>query len=194
LAKRPAPPDDLGPVRFSVSTEYGPRDVRLQADESMGGPLAALQTSHAATYKGKWTVHFGHVPLQLKTHVHADAIEELFIFLIELVDAGFGEWTVRDKSQTLVIEAQVYGPDADLEFGDGEGGPPSFKRVQFPKRAKVRLRALVEECARFLRRLLVDVTVADPTFAGADEVRADLDALVEAVAALPLEFRAKDGS
>lgn len=195
MPRRAPPPDDLGPVRFSITTEYGPRDQREAVPQDvMGGPLAALVASHGAVYRGKWSAHVGSCPINLKTHVHTDAIEELFVFLIEVVDGGFGEWILRDKDDVLIVEAQVYGPDVELEFGDADGNKPTFRRVQFPKRAKVRLRALVEECGRFLGRLIVDVTVADPDFAGADEVRADLDSLLGAVSNLPLEFKSRDAS
>jgi hypothetical protein len=153
-----------------------------------------MQAVHAVVYRGKWAAHFGGVPLKLKTHVDIEAVEELFVFLIELVDGGFGEWTLRDKDQLIVLEAQVFGPDADLEFGDANGEPPKFRRVQFPKRAKVRLRALVEESARLIRRMIVEVCVAHPEFTGADDIRADLDALVGAVAGLPLTFHAEVAS
>jgi len=195
LARRLPPPEDLGPVPFSITTEYAPRDERLPHPvDLVGGPLAELQAIHATIYRGKWAAHFGGVPLKLKTHVDVEAVEELFVFLLELVDGGFGEWTLRDKDQTIVLEAQVFGPDADLEFGDAEGNAPRFRRVRFPKRAKVRLRALVEESARLIRRMIVDVSVADPDFGGADEISADLDALVEAVAPLPRDFGNKDES
>ena len=195
MARRAPPPDDLGPVPFSVTTDYGPRDERLPPpDDVSGGPLAELQARHAAVYRGRWTAHFGGVPLKLKTHVDLEAIEELFVFMIELLDSGFGEWSLRDKNQFIVIEAQVFGPDADLEFGDADGNAPKFRNVQFPKRAKVRLRALGEECSKLIRRLIVEVAASDPAFAGGDEVRADLDALVDAVAPLPESFQAKDAS
>ncbi len=193
MAPRLPPPDDLGPVPFSITTEYGPREERLPLPtDVVGGPLAWLQAIHAAVYRGKCAAHFGGVPLKLKTHVDVEAIEELFVFLLELVDGGFGEWILRDKDQTIVIEAQVFGPDADLEFGDEDGAAPRFRRVVFPKRAKVRLRALIEESARLIRRMIVEVTVADPSFAGAEELRSDLDELVAGVAHLPLTFDAAD--
>lgn len=192
MATRLPPPDDLGPVPFSITTEYGPRQERLPPPIGViGGPLASLQAIHAVVYRGKWAAHFGGVPLKLKTHVDIEAIEELYVFLIELVDGGFGEWILRDKDQTIVLEAQVFGPDADLEFGDADGEAPKFRRVLFPKRAKVRLRALVEESVGLIRRMVTEVAVADPGFGGADELRADLDALVQAVADLPLTFGAE---
>ena len=194
------PPPDLGLIPFAVPLEHTPREAGDRAGPRArveGGLLSALQGSHAAAYRGKWVLQFGDVPLKLKTHVDLHAVEELFVFLIEMVDGGFGEWSVQDKSELLVIEADVHGADVALEFGDGDGGPATFRRVRFPRKATVRLRAVVEECARLIRRLVVDASVADPDFAAraeVDELRSDLDALVEAVAHLPREWKPKKGA
>lgn len=159
--------------------------------------LSALQGVHAAAYRGKWTLAFGDIPLKLKTHVDLQAVEELFVFLLELLDGGFGEWTLEDKNELLVIEATRRGVDVALEFGDGDGGYGKFRRVKFPAAGNVRLRALIEECARLIRRLLTDASVADPEFADrpdVDELRSDLAALVDAVQEMPREWPKKKGS
>lgn len=193
-------PSDLGNVPFLVRLEHTPRSADERGprrDHEPGGVLSALQGVHAAAYRGKWTLLFGDVPLKLKTHVDLSAVEELFVFLLELVDGGFGEWTLEDKDELLVIEGTAHGADVALEFGDGDGGPGRFRRVRFPGTAHVRLRALVEECARLIRRLVTDATVADAEFGGgsdADELLADLSALVDAVGHLPREWPTKKGA
>jgi hypothetical protein len=194
------PRSDLGPIPFSVTLEHTPRDADERGGPRprvQGGILSALQGAHAAAYRGKWTLQFGDVPLKLKTHVDLHAVEELFVFLLELVDGGFGEWSVEDKGDLLVIEGDVHGADVSLEFGDGDGGPARFRRVQFPAKATVRLRALVDEGARLIRRLVTDASAADPDFAARpefDELRADLDALLDAVAHLPRDWAPKKGA
>lgn|GEM_PF-5161030 len=196
---RPSRPD-LGNVAFSVTLEHTPRSADERGPRRAmepGGILSALQGVHAGAYRGKWTLLFGEVPLKLKTHVDLHAVEELFVFLIECVDSGFGEWSIEDKGDLLVIEANVHGADVLLEFGDGDGGPGVFRRTRFPQTATVRLRALVEECARLLRRLVVDASVADPEFGArpdVDELNADLTALVDAVQSMPLEFKPRGAS
>lgn len=194
----PKPPRDLGNVPFSLTVDHAPRDAAERGPArpmEAGGVLSALQGVHAGVYRGKWTLAFGDVPLKLKTHVDVSAIEELFVFLIELVDGGFGEWTLQDKDELLVIEATARGVDVGLEFGDGEGGPGRFRRVRFPATAQVRLRPLVEDCARAIRRMVLEAGVAHEEFgarADVDELTADLDALVEAVSAMPREWARRD--
>lgn len=193
-------PRDLGNVPFSVTVDHTPRapSERGPRRELMsGGLLCALQGVHAAAYRGKWTLFFGDVPLKLKTHVDLQAVEELFVFLIEMIDGGFGEWSLEDKDELLVIEANVHGADVALEFGDGDGGPGTFRRVRFPGKAQVRLAALVQECARLIRRLVVDASVADPEFAArpeVDELRSDLAQIEAAVQNLPREWKPKAGA
>jgi len=193
-------PRDLGPVPFSATVDHTPREASERGPKrelTAGGLLSALQDVHAATYRGKWTLSFGDVPLKLKTHVDLHAVEELFVFLIEMVDSGFGEWSLEDKGELLVIEANVHGADVTLEFGDGDGGAGTFRRVRFPGKAQVRLSALVQECARLIRRLVVDASVADPEFAAREEVgdlRSDLAQLEAAVEHLPREWKEKAGS
>ena len=192
----PRPRTDLGPVPFTATLEHQPRDERGPAPERVpGGPLARLAAVHSRHYRGKWSLTFGDVPVKLKTHVDLGSVEELFVFLVELVDGGFGEWSIEDKDELLVVEATVNGVDVDLEFGDGDGGEARFRRVRFPKRATVRLAAVVNECARLLRRLVVDASVADPEFGDEPalaELREDLAALTEAVAGMPEAFRSKE--
>ena len=203
MPPRTPPPTDLGPVAFRVEFAHEPRTAADRAtlappeadDGPLGGPLQQLAAVHARFYRGKCTMHLGDsIPIKLKTHVDLDAIEELFVMLLELVDGGVGEWSLTDKSELLIVEAEALGPDVTLEFGDGDDGPGVFRKVRFPQRATVRLRALVEECAKLIRRLIMEASVADPEFGAStalDELKADLAELVDAVAHHPLEFRAK---
>ena len=113
---------------------------------------------------------------------------------MELVDAGYGEWTLLDGDDALIIEAQVFGPDVQLEFGC-ENGAPRFRGRSLPRKATLRLRALIEEGVGIIRQLLEQAGRLDPAFVEREEVTLlvqDLDTVVGAVADLPREFRSKE--
>ncbi len=191
--KRPKPAADLGPVPFSIDIDVRERAGK-KAEPSAGGILAALSGVHRSGYTGRFRVRIGEVTLELKTEHDLGFVEELYVLLMELLDSQVGEWTLFDQQDKgLILEAQAHGPDVNIEF-TGEDGAPSWNGKGLPRRATVRVRALVEAGADALRTLLKQAGKVDPDF-GADgqlgEIWGDLDELVAAVSDLPAAFKAK---
>jgi hypothetical protein len=194
-------PSDLGPVPFALELRSEARPLRegrggrpLPTPAPFGGLLSDLRTIHARGFRGSWTLRLGPLALSLSTQKDLDGIEELWVFLLELVDAGHGEWSLHesgDSEDPLVIEAQRFGPDVNLEFGR-ESGPPRFRGKALPRRATVRLRALVEEGAALLEKLLAEAASLEPALGARSEARGlreDMQALRDAVKELPRDWR-----
>ncbi|MBN92556.1 MAG: hypothetical protein CL928_00565 [Deltaproteobacteria bacterium] len=193
---------DLGPVPFSIKVILKPRveaggDANRDSlgdraeDDLRDGFFSELQSLHGSLFEGNWRLHFGPVKVSLKLPEDLDYLEEFWVFLLELVDAGYGEWTLDDEGDPLILEAQVFGPDVQLEFG-AEKGSPSFRGVALPRRALVRLRAVVDEGTGFVSSLVEAVRRADSRFqapAEADQILSDLEVLRGAVASYPAAFR-----
>lgn len=193
---KPPVPSDLGPVRFAMAVQARPR-IETPTGEAPpefegGGLLAELPTVHGRGWKGTWTVAFGPTELKMPLGEGLAAAEELLVFILELVDAGYGEWTLYDREdKALILEAQVFGPDVNLEFG-GEDGPPHWNGKRLSKKATVRLRKVVDQGTEALRTLLKQAARLDPDFGSDGSLKSlwdDLDALKEAVADLPRSFK-----
>ena len=115
------------------------------------------------------------------------------MFLLDLVDVGYGEWSLYDGRDTLVLEAQVFGPDIQLEF-TGQTGTPRFRGVRLPHKALIRLRRFVEQGAGAVRSVMEQQCAVDAVFSGHHEralFEEDLAQIEAAVAELPLEFKTK---
>ena len=188
---------DLGAVDFRTSLRSEPRKRRgsdSPRPRARGGALAALPRVHGGAYKSRWGLHFGAWTLKLDNRRHLPLSEELLVFLIELFDGGFGEWTAQDDRDELSMEGEVHGPDVHLRFGNPDRKSPRFGGRAAPRKAAVRLRALVEEGAQLIEGVLDEAASVDEDFAARDELadlRADLRALREAVAELPRAFRTR---
>lgn len=193
--RRPPAPRDLGPVAFKVVVNARPRVAPPGAPPELefegGGLFAALPAVHGRGWDGDWSIVLGPQTLELGFGEGLAAAEELLVFLLELVDDGHGEWTLLDPDdEALIIEAQVHGPDVNLELG-GEEGPPRWRGKSLPQRATVRLRAVVDQGTSALRALLKQAARIDPDFGADGSLKGlweDLDALKEAVAELPRGF------
>ena len=196
--------DDLGPVPVEVSVRRQP-----QADESGGlgnsedalgddglavGLLGELLEVFGAHFAGSWQFRFGPAALEMRLPGDPDAIEEFWVFLLELVDAGFGEWTLHEGEEVLVIEAQVFGPDVQIEFASEPRGGV-FRGQPLPRRCLVRLRALIEQGVSLFRVVLADLVSVDASLAHREDLVAfetDLEQLEKAVHLLPEAFRSKE--
>jgi len=100
---------------------------------------------------------------------------------------------VYDGRDMLVFEAQVFGPDIQLELA-GEDGAPRFKGQLLPRKALVRLRRFVQQGVALLRMVLEQQCGVDAEFARSAQralFEQDLSDVEAAVAELPLEFKAK---
>lgn len=192
--KRPPPSADLGPVPFGIDITVRERAGK-KAEVSEGGILAALSTVHRSGYTGRLAVRVGGVVLELKTERDLGVVEELYVFLVELLDAQYGEWTLFDgQDRELILEAQAHGPDVNLEF-TGEEGSPTWNGARLPRRATVRLRALVDAGVAAIKALLKQAGKVDPDFGGGGqlaEIWGDLDELSSAVSDLPAAFKPKE--
>jgi len=201
---------DLGPVPFRIKVTAKPRtvagggdaeaglnggagDALEPADELGMGFFSELQALHGALFEGQWRFHFGPVKLGLELPRDLDYLEEFWVFLLELVDVGYGEWTLEGEDNSLILEAQVFGPDVQLEFGS-EKGAPGFRGKALPRRALVRLRSIVDEGTAFVSELIDDASRAHSGFGDRPETQQileDLRALQEAVASYPALFRSQ---
>lgn len=191
---------ELGPVPFQIELLAEPRVERDRPGPKRpmpalaGGALSDLQTVHARGWKGQFTLRFGPTSLTLSLQRDLDCLEELVVFLLELVDAGAGEWTLPDGERFVVLEAQVFGPDVQVDFTDEDGGVARFRGQSLPRRATVRLRALVEEGAGLVLRLIEQARKVDPVFGQREELsllEVDMAAVVAAVADRPREWKSK---
>ncbi len=184
---------DAGPVPFSLRLESTPATVERPEVFDVGpGLIGDLAATYARGWRGRWTVHLGPARIELELPRDGMLLEELWVLLIELVDAEAGEWSLYDGDDELVLEMQVYGPDVNIELTTGGGGPPRFRGQRLPDRATVRLRALIAEGVAFFAQLVDDAARLDDTLTERDDLagfRADLKALTEAVADLPGTFR-----
>tara|TARA_Y100001968_G_scaffold182463_1_gene167063 strand:+ start:1708 stop:2256 length:549 start_codon:yes stop_codon:yes gene_type:complete len=166
-----------------------------ELEEGVGGVLAELQARHCGSFQVNWEVRFGDVCLPVEVAPQLDLLESLWVFIIDLVDLGYGEWSLHDGRDLLVFEAQVFGPDVHLEFG-GEAAPPRYAGIKMPGRALVRLRRLVEQGAGVLRDTLGQQQALEPGLVESKswiEFCADLDAIESAVAHLPAVFKKTAG-
>jgi hypothetical protein len=160
-------------------------------EEGSGGILAELHERHSRSFRSTWELQLGTLQLVIDSSRQLDALEALWVFLLDLVDVGYGEWSLYDGRDTLVIEAQVFGPDIQLELA-GESGSPRFKGQRLPGRALVRLARFVEQGAGAVATVLEQQCGADAEFAAHPEragFEQELRDLRAAVAGLPLEFR-----
>ena len=193
-------PADLGSVSFRIKMARGPRvEVGVQAaaeaaaDGALGGDgfFTDLQRLFGRLFEGSWSLHFGSVKLVLQLPGDLDVLEEFWVFLLELVDSGYGEWTLDGDDRPLIIEAQVFGPDVQLEFGAGSGAP-QFRGKVLPRRALLRLRAVIDEGTSLLSSIIDDVSRVDAELRERPEVEqllGDLDQLRAAVATYPATFK-----
>lgn len=183
---------DLGPVRFKVRLESEPFAAEGEQPADVGvGFLGDVIAAYASAWSGGWTVSFGPQALRLATPRNLDCLEEFWVFLLELVDSGHGEWSLYDGSDDLTMEAQVFGPDVQVEF-ISEAGRARFAGADLPDRATVRLRAVVAEGVAFLRQLLTEARRVRPDLAEREELAGmlgDIEQLIEAVASLPATFK-----
>ncbi len=162
-------------------------------EEGFGGILAELQGCHRRVFRSTWNLDIGTLSVAVDWHAQFDALESLWVFLLDLVDVGYGEWSLHDGRGALVVEAQVFGPDIQLEFAS-EQGEPRFKGQRLPRRALVRVRAMVEQGVGLIRHVLRELSEVDTDFGQSDAVglfEQDLQEIVASVSDLPLEFRAK---
>ena len=189
-----APRADLGPVActftvHSVARRGSGKDSG--PEEGTGGILSDLQVLHGMLFRSTWTVQLGSVELRVDPRKQLDLMESLWVFLLDLVDVGYGEWSLYDGRDMLVFEAQVFGPDVQLEFC-GEGSAPRFGGERLPAKALVRLRRFVEQGASALRLVLQQQREADADFStlpGLEDFAEDLKEIEAAVSELPLEFK-----
>lgn len=192
---------DLGPVPFRLELRAEARPARpgREAPPSMpamaGGALSDLQALVSRKWKGALVLGVGPavIPLDLKRDL--DIVEELVVFLLELVDSGHGELSLVDGDHLITVEAQVFGPDVTLEFADEEGRAPRFRGQNLPRRASVRLRAVVEQGTAVIENLLELAAGVEEGFSTRTEVgqlRQDLRTLLDATAHQPAAFRSGD--
>jgi hypothetical protein len=189
-----APRVDLGPVPFTLTVHSIERRVAGRdagPEEGTGGILSDLQALHSTKFRSTWTLQLGEVELLVNVAKQLDLIESLWVFLLDLVDVGYGEWSVYDGRDMLVFEAQVFGPDIQLELC-GEAGMPRFGGALLPRKAMVRLRRFIEQGVAALRLTLEQQKSLDPDFSslpGLTDFAGELVEMEEAVAELPLEFK-----
>lgn len=189
-----APRADLGPVPFTLTVHSKERRVSGKdhgPEEGTGGILSDLQALHSSRFRSTWTLQLGELELLVNVGKQLDLIESLWVFLLDLVDVGYGEWSIYDGRDMLVFEAQVFGPDIQLELC-AESGMPRFGGALLPRKAKVRLRRFIEQGVTALRVTLEQQKASDPDFSslpGLTDFAGDLNEMEEAVAELPLEFK-----
>ncbi len=176
---------------FSVRLRSQP-SITPPADVDAGvGLLADLAAAWARGWTGRWTVHLGDVTVKLPLPERFDLLEEFWVLLLELVEAEAGEWSLYDG---VVVEAQVFGPDVNLEFSAPDGGAPRLGGAALPERATVRLRALTSQGVAFLRRLHEEASKLDPSLREREDAVGfldDMQQLLDAVADLPGTFKKK---
>lgn len=194
---------DLGavPFRIEVRAEARPERPGREAPPSMpalaGGALSDLQSLVVRRWKGSLILSFGEVNIPLDLRRDLDVVEEIVVLLVELVDAGHGELNLVDGEQVVTLEAQVFGPDVQIDFVDDEGRAPRFRGQGLPKKATVRLRAVVLQASAAIRQLIELAVQVDPRFAARPELpllQQDLDAMTAATAELPERFKKEGGA
>jgi hypothetical protein len=160
------------------------------------GLLAELATAHQRGWQSRWTLGIGDLPFDLDLSPDAGQLEEFWVFLLELVDAQGGEWTLASGDDNLTFDGQVYGPDVVLDFATDDASG-RFAGTVLPRKATVRLRALICSGTAFFRSFLKEATRMDRGMKDRPDLLAfyeDLDQLEAAVADLPGTFRSKDGA
>ena len=189
-----APRADLGPVPVTLSVHSVARKSASKdsgPEVGTGGVLADLQALHSLRFRSTWLVQLGTVELRVDVRKQLDLMESLWVFLLDLVDVGYGEWSLYDGRDMVVFEGQVFGPDVQLELC-GEDSEPRFAGQRLPRKALVRLRRFVEQGAVALRAVLEEQRALDPAFSelpGLEAFAADLCEIEVAVAGLPLDFK-----
>lgn len=195
MSRRARTPVDLGPVPFSARLSSEPFASEQPVPEPGVGFLADLGAAWASAWSGTFTVSFGEASLRLAMPDSMDCLEEFWVFLLELVDVGHGEWSLYDGADDLTLEAQVFGPDVQLEF-TSEAGRPGFGGVELPDRALLRLRAVIAEGTGFFRQLLREARRVQPALGERAEhagLLEDMDQLQAAVESLPATFKGAAG-
>jgi hypothetical protein len=185
---------DLGHVEFACALEVESRAAPAPRGRDAVGALDAIAAAHARGYRGTWTVRLGPVSIPLSTQRDLGGLEDLFVFLLDLVESGFGEWALRAAGDEAMWEGTVHGYDVEFEIGDPDGRAARVAGVMLPKRAVVRLRALVEAGAAVIGAALEQAVAVDASLGSREDVagvRADLAAMRAAVAELPDRFRAR---
>lgn len=189
MASRPR--RDVGPVPCSIRLDSKPSTGGAVEVDVGVGLLADVAAAYARGWTGRWRIGLGKDHVELRTPEDLIHLEEFWVFLIELVDAEAGEWSLYDGSRELVMEAQVYGPDINIELTMG-GTSPTFRGRRMPDRATVRLRAFVAEGVAFLNGLVAEASKLDPTLLERSDLAGfqdDLRQLTDAVADLPGTFK-----
>jgi len=179
-------PRKAGAVRAATGSDEEGSD-----EEGSGGILAELHGRHSRFFRSSWELQLGALQLVIDNSRQLDALEALWVFLLDLVDVGYGEWSLYDGRDSLVIEAQVFGPDIQLELA-GESGSPRFRGQRLPSKALVRLARFVEQGSLAVATVLEQQCGVDAEFAAHPERAAfeqELSDLRAAVSELPLEFR-----
>jgi hypothetical protein len=188
MASRPR--RDAGPVPFSIRLE-SKRTKKPGRRLDVGvGLLADVVSAYARGWTGRWRIQLGADRLELRTPQDLILLEEFWVLLLELVDSEVGEWSLYHGDDELVLEAQVYGPDINLEWSS-MGGPPTFRGRRLPDRATVRLRAMVGQGSAFLRQLIDEAAEVEPELRDRRDLAEflqDLQQLTDAVADLPGTF------
>lgn len=188
-------PDDLGPVRISIRLTSKPRIGSLPPVPDDGfapvGLLADLVTLHRRGWEGQWTLALGPHTLPLDLSAESGHLEELWVFLLELVDTGGGEWTLSDGDEFVTLDAQVYGPDVIVDFATPDASG-AFGGTVLPRKATLRLRAVVSAGTAFFRAFLKEALRMDKGMKDRPDLLAfyeDLDQLESTVAELPGTFK-----
>jgi hypothetical protein len=190
----------LGPSSFSVSLASEPKigtgGGAVQEEFEPVGLLAELATAHRRGWQGRWKLQIGELHFPLDLSPDSGQLEEFWVFLLELTDADGGEWTLSSGGELLTLEGQVHGPDVILDFAtEDEAG--RFGGAVLPRKATVRLRALVCSGTAFFRSFLKESCRLAPGMNGRPDLLGfyeDLDALEASVSDLPGTFRSKDDS
>jgi len=163
------------------------------SDDEFGpvGLLADLATVHRRGWESQWSLAVGPHTLPLELSAESGHLEELWVFLLELVDTGGGEWTLGDGDDFVTLDAQVYGPDVIVDFAtQDESG--AFAGVVLSRKATLRLRAVVCTGTAFFRAFLKEALRMDRGMKDRPDLLAfceDLDQLESAVADLPGTFK-----
>ena len=187
--------DDLGPTYLALRLDSQPRieaaPKPIDSEFEPVGLLAELATLHLRGWRSKWTLALGPHKFQLDLSPEVGQLEELWVFLLELVDAAGGEWTITDRDAALTLDGQVYGPDVvlDLATPDESG---RFAGSALPRKATLRLRALICAGTAFFRGFIKEATRMDKGMKDRSDLLAfleDLDQLEAAVADLPGTFK-----
>jgi hypothetical protein len=157
------------------------------------GLLADVVTLHRKGWEAEWTLAVGPHTLPLDLSAESGHLEELWVFLLELVDTGGGEWTLGDGDDFVTLDAQVYGPDVIVDFATQDASG-SFGDAVLARKATLRLRAIVSAGTAFFRAFLKEALRMDKGMKDRPDLLAfyeDLDQLEAAVADLPGTFKRK---